>query len=193
MKIETTGDVSMPDGKFSVIQTAANHIASFRGHHATSPYGLEVFWPTPQSGHGTYGFNFQDANDILFRIWDDGDAVNKDNSYGSSSDLRLKQDITDANSQWDDIKDIRVVNFRRKQDVKLHGEDAPYHIGTIAQEVELVSAGLISDYTPSEFELEEYGMVEGDKIKGMKYSVLYMKAIKALQECMSRIEALENE
>ena len=39
---------------------------------------------------------------------------------------------------------------------------------------------------------EEYGMVEGDKIKGMKYSVLYMKAIKALQECMSRIEALEN-
>ena len=42
-----------------------------------------------------------------------------------------------------------------------------------------------------------YGKQIGDvkevkeKVKGVKYSVLYMKAIKALQEAMARIEALE--
>jgi len=32
---------------------------------------------------------------------------------------------------------------------------------------------------------------EGQKVKSVKYSVLYMKAIKALQESMTRIETLE--
>ena len=32
---------------------------------------------------------------------------------------------------------------------------------------------------------------EGEKVKSIKYSVLYMKAIKALQEAMARIETLE--
>ena len=32
---------------------------------------------------------------------------------------------------------------------------------------------------------------EGEKIKEVKYSILYMKAVKALQEAMTRIETLE--
>jgi len=32
---------------------------------------------------------------------------------------------------------------------------------------------------------------EKEKVKAIKYSVLYMKAIKALQEAMERIETLE--
>ena len=31
----------------------------------------------------------------------------------------------------------------------------------------------------------------GEKVKAVKYSVLYMKAIKALQEAQTRIETLE--
>jgi hypothetical protein len=34
---------------------------------------------------------------------------------------------------------------------------------------------------------------EGDMIKSVSYSVLYMKAIKALQEAMTRIETLETQ
>ena len=30
-----------------------------------------------------------------------------------------------------------------------------------------------------------------EKVKGVKYSILYMKAVKALQEAMTRIETLE--
>ena len=47
----------------------------------------------------------------------------------------------------------------------------------------------------SEFgELNEDGTIKsttGEKVKAIKYSVLYMKAIKALQEAMAKIETLE--
>jgi hypothetical protein len=54
-------------------------------------------------------------------------------------------------------------------------------IGVIAQELEETSAGLIDDTYDK----------EGVLTKSVKYSILYMKAIKALQEAMERIETLE--
>ena len=44
------------------------------------------------------------------------------------------------------------------------------------------------------FDTEKIGDIKtttGEKVKSVKYSVLYMKAIKALQEAMARIETLE--
>ena len=35
------------------------------------------------------------------------------------------------------------------------------------------------------------GDVKSEEIKSVKYSILYMKSVKALQEAMSRIETLE--
>jgi hypothetical protein len=119
------------------------------------------------------------ANTILIRP--DGDVENANNSYGSISDERLKQDIVDASSQWDDIKSLRVRKYRFKSE-----PDAPLQIGVIAQELEMVSPGLVS----SENDDLNYGHIEGP-VKTVKYSVLYMKAIKALQEAMTRIEQLE--
>ena len=37
----------------------------------------------------------------------------------------------------------------------------------------------------------EGNFTEGQKVKSVKYSVLYMKAIKTLQEAQTRIETLE--
>ena len=51
--------------------------------------------------------------------------------------------------------------------------------------------GLIEETSPSEFEIENCGIAEDDTVKGVKYSVLYMKAIKCLQEAMEKIETLE--
>ena len=78
-------------------------------------------------------------------IWSDGDIQNHDNTYGQLSDVRIKEGIKDANSQWDDVKAIRVVNFTRKDDVAQYGENAWEQIGTIAQEVELVSPKLVNE------------------------------------------------
>jgi hypothetical protein len=114
----------------------------------------------------------------------DGDLENTNNSYGALSDVKLKENIVDANSQWDDLKALQVrnYNFKKETDYGTHRQ-----IGLIAQEVELVSPGLVSE-SPDR---DEEGNDLGTATKSVNYSVLYMKAVKALQEAMERIEQLE--
>ena len=119
------------------------------------------------------------ANRII--IWSNGNVVNTNNSYGAISDVKLKENIVDANSQWSDIKSLQVRNYNFKEG-QTHTQ-----IGLIAQEVELVSPGLVSE-SPDR---DEDGNDLGTVTKSVNYSVLYMKAVKALQEAMERIEVLE--
>ena len=148
----------------------------------------------------SYFTNFQDYDGgatIRFRVFSDGDVQNHDNSYGSTSDERIKSEIVDANSQWDDIKALKVRNYKRNDDIAQYGDKAWVQIGVIAQELEasgmdkLVKNEVLWDKDDPEVKSGE--ATEGDvkEYKGVKYSVLYMKAIKALQEAMARIEALE--
>ena len=90
----------------------------------------------------------------------------------------------DANSQWDDLKNLRVRNFNLKEET---GHQTHTQIGVIAQEVEQVSPGLVTERP----DRDEEGNDLGTKTKSVSLSVLYMKAVKALQEAMERIEALE--
>ena len=117
--------------------------------------------------------NIDDDDTVKFVVFATGDVQNANNSYAGFSDVNLKQDIVDAGSQWDDIKNLRVRKYRFK-----NNPTGPLQIGCIAQEVETISAGLI-----------ETDPEEG--FKSLKYSVLYMKAIKCLQEAMAKIEVLE--
>jgi len=112
------------------------------------------------------------GNQGLVKVQGDGDLFNTNNTYGQVSDETLKQDIVDAASQWNDIKNLRVRKFRFKDN-----PTGVLQIGVIAQEIEKVSAGLVQE--------------DDEGIKSVKYSVLYMKAIKALQEAITKIETLE--
>ena len=140
----------------STTASAGTNKYNFRGHHS-----------------GTAGSTA--SGTISFTVWSNGNVENTNNSYGQISDETLKQDIVDASSQWNDIKNITVRKFRFKDNPT--GE---LQIGVVAQEVEKVSAGLVY----------ETGDV-GKEVKAVKYSVLYMKAIKALQEAITKIETLE--
>ena len=51
--------------------------------------------------------------------------------------------------------------------------------------------GLIEERDADEYQIAYNSDLDGQKVKEVKYSVLYMKAIKALQEAMNRIETLE--
>ena len=147
-----------------------------------------------------------DINGTKFAVKGNGNVQSATNSYGSTSDERLKSDIKDANSQWDDIKQLRFRNFK-----KYDTEDL-VHLGLIAQETEKISPNIVSDVKPSALDIKHdstFGTlyVDGDdipdgkkvgdvkeikeRVKDIKYSVLYMKAVKALQEAMARIETLE--
>ena len=74
-----------------------------------------------------------------FIVWTNGNVVNTNNSYGSLSDAKLKENIVDASSQWNDIKDLRVRNYNF-----IEGQTHT-QIGVVAQEVETVSPGLVTE------------------------------------------------
>jgi hypothetical protein len=185
-----------------------------RNSDSSTPYGIEINFSGAAPDNNTNWFlNCSDTGTSRFRIESDGDAQNHDNAYGSISDERIKSNITDANSQWDDIKAIKVRNFERKDDINQYGVGKNIQIGVVAQEVESVSPGLVKEGEPTSDEIKvssEFGTVyedgdtlpenkrigdvkttTGEKVKRVNYSVLYMKAIKALQEAMAKIETLE--
>jgi hypothetical protein len=152
-----------------------------------------------------------------FIVEDDGDVLNQNGTYGTTSDERIKENIADANSQWDDIKALKIKNYNLKTD-----STAPKQLGVIAQDLESSGmSGLVKETTPEKQHAKinsDFGTVvdgtaengakeitdsegnvtgyeekftEGQKIKTVKTSVLYMKAVKALQEAQTRIETLE--
>jgi hypothetical protein len=128
-----------------------------------------------------YGATAVYGGTISLQIYSNGNVQNTNNSYGAISDVKLKENIVDANSQWDDLKALQVRNYNLKEG-QTHTQ-----IGLVAQEAELVSPGLVSESPDRDEEGNDLGTVT----KSVNYSVLYMKAVKALQEAMERIEVLE--
>ena len=128
-----------------------------------------------------------DNNTLRLVIEPDGDVKNQNQSYGQISDSKHKENIVDANSQWNDIKAIKVRNFNFKEST---GFSTHTQIGVVAQELEITSPHLVYESTDRDPSTSED---LGTKTKNVRYSVMYMKAIKCLQEAMAKIEVLETE
>ena len=142
-------------------------------------------------------------------IWSSGEVQNATGAFnGGLSDERLKIDIHDANSQWDDVKNINIINYKRLVD----GEDDFSKIGVIAQQAKSISPHLIGERVPDFCEIKAnplFGTLykEGDdipkdkkvgdikevkeKVMYFKDSIFFWKCAKALQEAMAKIETLE--
>jgi hypothetical protein len=168
---------------------------------------VRIIFDSGNSGWEKFIVYSTQQGNITYLVYGNGSTYNQTGVYAVYSDISLKQDIIDTTSQWNDIRQLRIVKFKLKEEVKELGETAPYQIGLIAQEVEQVSPGLITETDIMEdYEEDEYnpqGVLTGNKIKkqrpsgvklkAIKQSILYMKAVKALQEAMERIEVLEEE
>ena len=103
----------------------------------------------------------------------------------------LKQ-ILDENN-WND-KPVLILNSKLKKQFKNFkwidpekGNDT--YLGLIADEVESVSPGLVGIDAISAETMPDNGI--DPKYKNVKYSIVWMKAVKALQEAMAKIETLE--
>ena len=152
---------------------------------SSSPFGMIIDFANASPDNNTqYFFRCQDSTTDRFKVHSDGDVVNHDNSYGAISDASLKQDITPSGSQWDDVKALGalVKKYRMKSDVEANPE-AGQMLGLVAQEVLDISPGLVRENN------DETGL---NSHYSLQYSVLYMKAFKALAEAIERIESLEN-
>lgn len=111
-------------------------------------------------------------NVLQFKIQDNGDVKNANNVYGSLSDKRQKENVINATPKLEDINKIRVVNFNLKED-----KNKTKQIGVIAQELEEIFPGMVSENT------------EG--FKEVKYSVFVPMLIKAVQELTQKVNDLE--
>jgi hypothetical protein len=94
-------------------------------------------------------------------------------TYNTSSDQRLKENITDAPSSSDDIDAIQVRSF----DWKADGSHQKY--GMIAQELMTVAPEAVS------------GDPESDEMMGVDYSKLVPMLIKEIQSLRARVAQLE--
>ena len=176
----------MHSGQIETIMDSSTNanIAVIRSENS-SDYSSSVLHVTGDrtTTNNTYNLaNFTNAGTSKCIITDGGDLKNTNNSYGAISDEKLKQDIEDASSQWDDIKAVRFRKFKFKDNV----EDG-FKLGVVAQELEKVSPSLISE----SIDRDADGKDLGTTTKSVKYSILQMKGIVALQEALNRIETLE--
>ena len=164
------------DGSTSIFTTSGNGAAVF-----TTDIGAGTTYNLFQ---GRYGASSITSNGTqCFFVTTNGNTYNANNVFASGSDLKLKENIVDAKSQWDDIKALKIRNFNFKNDsnkVKM--------LGVVAQELEAAGMkGLVDDHADIDADGKELETVT----KSVKYSILYMKAIKALQEAITKIETLE--
>jgi hypothetical protein len=93
--------------------------------------------------------------------------------YNTTSDERLKENITDANDAGDKIDAIKV----RQYDWKADGSHQDY--GMIAQELQLVAPEAVS------------GDADSEEMMGVDYSKLVPMLIKEIQSLRNRVAQLE--
>jgi hypothetical protein len=100
-------------------------------------------------------------------VYGNGNIVNINNSYGTLSDISLKENIVDATPKLDDILNLKVRNFN------LIGEETK-QIGFIAQEFESIFPKMID--------------IDGKSgMKTIKTSVLVPMLVKAIQELNDKL------
>ena len=115
-----------------------------------------------------------------FRVASSGNVQNANNSYGSTSDIKLKENIVDASNKLEELKQVRIRNFNFKG-------DSQKQIGVIAQELETIFPSMVEEHP----DLDEDGEDLGTVTKSVKYSVFVPILIKAMQEQQTVIESLE--
>jgi hypothetical protein len=187
-------------GNIQVWQKAGSAKLAVNGSgELVSPNGLNNFGVSDTS---TYiGHNIADANPVLslehvnasatgyflqglnssqnqeFYIEIDGDMYNSNGTYGTISDVRVKENIVQARNYTEDLMKLNVVKYSLKKDKS----DKPTHLGFIAQEVAEVFPRLVETHKTKELE----------DMKTIKTSVLIPMLVKTIQELNKRIEELE--
>ena len=106
-------------------------------------------------------------------------------AFGSFSDERLKENITSLPSQWDNIKNLRPVEFDF-----IESQGGEHQVGFIAQEFQTVYPDSIGSQ-PMFAGANEQSEEERLTITG--WSKTEARLVKALQEAQTRIETLETQ
>ena len=199
LRIEKTGNVGIgtdsPSAKLSVSSSdAALNVSNIAATNAG--YYSQVLTISCARG-ATTGYNLIQAlngsTNECFKVAGSGDVSNTNNAYGQLSDIKLKENITDATPKLTDLLKVKIKNFNFiDNDTK--------QIGVIAQELEEIFPSMISESTDTENRevTDDEGNVTNEVVdlgtttKSVKYSVFTPMLIKAIQEQQTIIEDLKS-
>jgi len=180
MRIDSSGNVLVGQTaqtsteKFGVTQSATGSSA-VRFYASSASYVNNIVEISCARSGATTEYNalcvFDNNTTLQMLIRPNGNLLNSNNSYGSLSDVSLKENIVDATPKLDDLMQVRVRNYNLKDDV-----NKTKQIGVVAQELETVFPGIIE--------------TDGEGIKAVKYSVFVPMMLKAIQEQQALITSL---
>lgn len=123
--------------------------------------------------------NCNSGGSDVFMVLGNGNVQNLNNSYAALSDIRLKENITDATAKLDQLMQVRVVNYN------LIGKEEKL-LGVVAQELMTIFPGMLSEVP----KYDEDGKII-DSFYTVKYSVFVPMLIKAIQELNAKVTALQ--
>ena len=137
-------------------------------------YAIFAAKTTRSAGTSCYLYYGEAASTTTYRVYNNGNVQNTNNSYTGISDISIKENILDATPKLADLLKVRVVNYNLKAPYENHKQ-----LGVVAQELEKIFPNMID--------------IDGNtKLKSVKYSIFVPMLIKAVQELKAEIETLKN-
>lgn len=212
-----TGIGITPSYRLDVQSNVATQTSQIKSRHDTSGDILLRLWiglnTLNTSSYLIDGINEgQSGSGRVFVVYGNGNVQNANNSYGSLSDIKIKENVVDATPKLDTLMKVRVRNYNLIGDTRKQ-------IGVIAQELESVFPGLVDETVDTErvtktrvvkvpsVEVDENGLLVDTEIeqtqeytedvptgtvtKSVKYSVFVPILIKAMQEQQIIIDQLK--
>jgi hypothetical protein len=183
MRIDSSGNLLVGTTAASVYKTrivgSAGTLVQFEQSSASNN-GLEISINsnnTTQKALLVYSTSSGLDNAYIFT---NGDIVNRNNSYGAISDVKLKENIVDATPKLEDLCKVKVRQYN------LISEPDHKQLGVIAQELEQVFPSMIDESPDTNREGKDLGTTT----KSVKYSVFVPMLIKAIQEQQTLINNL---
>jgi hypothetical protein len=186
----TSGGLS----KFKTQAGSYGYGSGYNFHEFNNDFGnqpIAMFWQASGSGshYGINVHNNDDENDTTSRffmgkggsterikIYSNGNIENTNNSYGQLSDIKLKENVTDATSKLEDLMKVQIKNFN------YIGQEQK-QIGVIAQELEQIFPNLI--YETPKTKREEVNKTDNEG------NIIYQTEKKLINEAVEGQDAIE--
>ena len=155
------------------IDSSGNVLVNASSFQGGSTVGIQLNATNNASNAYAMLIKNSDGSEI-FQFKCNGSASSLTGTWGSNSDINLKENIIDATNKLSDVLKLKVKNFNFKSD-----PEKTKYIGFIAQELETVFPNLVEEG------------VNG--IKSVKTSILIPILTKAIQEQQTIIESQQSQ
>jgi hypothetical protein len=156
--------------------------ATVLDHPHSAPYGLQIYYTTASPNTTDNEFIFaRDSTQSKFLVYSSGNVLNRNNSYGGISDVKLKENIVDASPKLADLMQVKVRSYN------MIGDESK-QLGVIAQELETVFPKMVDEA----FDKDDEGNRLETTTKSVKYSVFVPMLIKAIQELKAEFDAYKS-